>query len=125
MIYIFYMKMPGRCPVCENSLKITSLRCTRCGTEIRGEFSICEFCNLSPEELQFLRIFLAVRGNLSEVAKKLGISHPTARAKLDSLLYSLGYEVEITTEFKVSEILDKLEKGEITADEAIKLLKEK
>lgn len=120
------MKMPGKCPVCENALKISSLKCERCGTEIKGNFSVCEFCNLSPDELDFLRIFLAVRGNLSEVAKKIGISHPTARAKLDSLLYSLGYEVAISPgSLKVSEILDKLEKGEITALEAIKLLKEK
>jgi len=120
------MKMPGKCPVCENALKITSLRCERCGTEIKGNFTLCEFCNLSSDELNFLRIFIAVRGNLSEVAKKLGISHPTARAKLDSLLYSLGYEVEIPSwNFKVSEILDKLERGEITAEEAVRLIKEK
>jgi len=86
---------------------------------------VCEFCALDDEEMQFLRLFLKSRGNLSVVAKTLGISHPTARQKLYNLLYSLGYEPEEEEEKRITrqEVLDLLESGEITPDEAIKLLK--
>ena len=75
--------------------------------------------------MAFLRLFLKVRGNLSEVAKRLGISHPTARQKLNNLLLSLGYELEEEEEGKLTrtEILNMVENGEISVEEAVKLLK--
>ncbi len=109
------------CPVCGGRLKITEYRCNSCGTVIRGSFASCEFCDLDDENLEFLRLFLKSRGNLSVVAKVLGISHPTARQKLNNLLGALGYETSEKPETK--DILDLLEAGEITAEEAIKLLK--
>ncbi len=114
-----------KCPVCGDRLKITEYRCSTCGTVIRGSFEVCEFCALGEEQLDFLRLFLKSRGNLSVVAKALGISHPTARQKLNNLLYSLGYEPEEEEEKRIKrqEILDLLESGEISPDEALKLLK--
>jgi len=104
-------------------MRVTSLVCKNCGTELRGNFEICEFCSLDHEDLFFLRIFLKSRGNMSEVAKKLGISHPTARVRLMDILEKLGYEVEPEREEDINEILEKVEKGEITADEAANLIK--
>ncbi len=109
------------CPVCGGKLRIVEYRCNSCGTVIRGSFESCEFCALDQENLEFLRLFLKSRGNLSVVAKILGISHPTARQKLNNLLSALGYEMEEKS--NVRDVLDLLEAGEITADEAIKLLK--
>lgn len=110
------------CPVCGGELEIAELKCSRCGTVIRGKFLPCEFCNLDEEKLEFLRIFLKSRGNLSEVAKKMGISHPTARHRLLELLLALGYEIEEEEEEKV-DIFELLERGEISVDEAIEILK--
>lgn len=104
-------------------MRVTALVCKDCGTELRGNFEICEFCSLDDEDLLFLRIFLKSRGNISEVAKKLGISHPTARVRLMDLLEKLGYEVEPEPEENINEIIEKIEKGEITADEAANLIK--
>lgn len=114
-----------QCPVCEDRLRITEYRCTSCDTVIRGNFEVCEFCALDDEQMEFLRLFLKSRGNLSVVAKTLGVSYPTARQKLNNLLCSLGYEPEEEEERRATrqEILDMLESGEITPDEAIKLLK--
>ena len=109
------------CPVCGEELKVTEYRCTACGTVIRGSFEVCEFCALEEEHLEFLRLFLRSRGNLSLVAKELGVSHPTAKQKLNNLLSALGYETEERAPTR--EVLDMLEAGEITPDEAIKLLK--
>lgn len=112
------------CPVCGGELEITELRCKSCGTVIRGRFQACEFCNLNEDHLEFLRLFLKARGNLSEVAKRLGISHPTARQRLRELLYALGYKVEEAEEVSPDdEVIDLLERGEITVDEAIDMIK--
>lgn len=75
----------------------------------------------------FIEIFMKCRGNIKDVERELKISYPTVRAKLDEVIEALGYNVkpdkEQVNEAKNS-ILDALEKGEITAEEAIRKLKE-
>ncbi len=76
--------------------------------------------------MKFLRIFLRSRGNLSETARYFGISNPTARNRLEGILRTLGLDEPIGGEgenLSRKEILDMLERGEITVDEAEKLLK--
>lgn len=124
-------KMPSRCPVCSSELAVTRLRCRHCDTAIEGNFAANKFAQLSKEHLEFVEIFLKSRGNIKEVERELGISYPTVRGRLDAVLEALGYKVEPaaveeTNRVKQSrrkEILDQLNKGEITAEEAVKLLK--
>jgi hypothetical protein len=114
----------SRCPVCDNQLLITELTCPSCGTTIRGKFELEEFFRLSPEQLSFLRIFIKARGNLSEVQKELGISYPTARSRLEAIVKTLGYEAEeIQQERQLNEVLESLEKGEISAQEALEKIR--
>lgn len=87
-------RAPSDCPVCGDQLHVTRLGCTSCGTELAGVFSTCEFCALSPAEIETLRVFLASRGNLREVEKHLGVSYPTARLRLTQLLMRLGLSGE-------------------------------
>lgn len=115
------------CPVCKGELMVVEYRCRRCGTRISGEFGISEFAGLTSDQLDFLKVFLQSRGNLSVVSQILGVSRPTARARLDDLLRTLGFEV-LEEEYKepvvdVHEVLDRLERGEITSEEAEKIIK--
>ncbi len=113
------------CPVCGGQLKIVKYRCQSCGTEISGNFDICELCQLTSEQMEFLRVFLQTWGNFSEVARKLGISYPTVRQRYREILESLGYEVSDgeTEEIDVSELIDKLERGELSVDEVLEKLR--
>ena len=71
----------------------------------------------------FLKVFIKNRGNLSDVQKELGISYPTARNRLDDIVATLGYEVRSREKDETMEVLDKLERGELSAEEALELLK--
>lgn len=113
----------GRCPVCDEELKVTKLSCSHCHTHIEGEFSMCKFCRLTREEKYFIEIFIKSRGNIKEIEKELGISYPTVRNRLEGVISSLGYKVEYKQEVDRKEILEKLKNGDISTDEAIKLLK--
>jgi hypothetical protein len=116
-------KILSKCPFCKKELEITELSCTDCGTSIKGKFSVCEFCNLSEEELNFVRVFLKSRGNIKEVEKELEISYPTVKNRLNLVLLSLGYETKETPEADDRmEILKKLENNEMTYREALELL---
>jgi len=83
-------KILESCPSCGGELEIRELRCSWCETEIRSYFKPCDFCRLSEEQSTFLRLFVTSRGNLSEVEKRLGVSYPTVRAKLDEVIARLA-----------------------------------
>lgn len=126
-------RMPGRCPVCGDQLSVVRLRCGNCETVIEGHFEMTRLAQLSREQLEFVEVFLKARGNIKEVERELGISYPTVRGRLDAVIEALGYRVEAAPEDTASaltrgtrrkEILDALNKGEITSDEAVQLLKQ-
>lgn len=117
------MNVIGECPICENDLIVTKLKCTKCKTEISGEFQLSKFNYLSKEHLYFISVFIKNRGNIKNIEKELGISYPTVKRNLDDVIESLGYEVSDEEKLKKDEIFTKLEKGEITALEAAQLIK--
>lgn len=114
----------GICPVCETKLRVTELGCRKCGTSISGDFELCKFCYLTKEQKKFAEVFIKNRGNIKEIEKELGISYPTVRRNLDNVIKSLGYNPGQSEEtINKKEVLEKLSKGEITSDQALKLLK--
>jgi hypothetical protein len=116
----------GRCPVCAEALKVTRLECDACGTRVEGSFGLGRFHALSPEQLQFLETFVRVRGNIKDVERELGMSYPTARARLDGVIRALGFEVPAESHGaeRRKEILRELSEGRIAADDAVRLLEE-
>ncbi len=114
----------GKCPICGDELYATRLSCTACDTNIEGEFSLCKFCKLTLEEKQFVEVFIKNRGSIKEIEKELGISYPTVKGKLDNVIKSLGYDTkEDTPSNSKKEILEMLNNGELSSEEAIKILK--
>jgi hypothetical protein len=124
-------RMPSRCPVCSEEMTVTRLRCTHCDTAIEGTFAVSRFARLSREHLVFVEVFLKARGNIKEVERELGISYPTVRGRLDAVLEALGYRVDPAAAEEVTrgkqdrrkEILDALNRGELTSEDAVKQLK--
>ena len=117
-------KVISRCPVCGAELTVARLKCRSCDTVIENDFKLSKFDYLSDEELYFTETFIKCRGNIKEVEKELKISYPTVRAKLDGVIKKLGYEAQPDAEtMKREEILKALERGELTAEEAIAQLK--
>ncbi len=116
----------GQCPICESDLIVTKLKCKNCNTEISGEFQLSKFNYLSKEHLYFIEVFIKNRGNIKQIEKELGISYPTVKRNLDEVIQSLGYKVtndDHSRSAHKEEIFRKLERKEITALEAAKLLK--
>ena len=123
---------PRDCPVCGTNLALTRLSCEDCGTELSGSFVPCEFCALTPDDRSLLRVFLASRGNMKELERHLGVSYPTARARLDALLGRIGIEPQAGGAEPLSQpapagaepdqsldVLESLARGDIDVDEAL------
>jgi hypothetical protein len=98
------------------------LACPACRSELHGDFPLPRLARL-PRELQdVVEVFLRCRGNIKDVERELGISYPTVSKKLDAinaLLGAMGAGDERKTR-----ILRQLEAGELTATDAVRLLRE-
>lgn len=116
----------SRCPVCGRKLKVVKLQCENCDTVIENDFCLSAFDYLSVDDLFFAETFLKCRGNIKEVEKELKISYPTVRSRLDDIIQKLDGKpnVKLSSDSRKKEILDALEKGEITPAEALEQMKE-
>src|SRR5437899_7388365 len=114
---------PSNCPVCDHRLATTRLTCPECSTELSGAFTSCEFCVLTDEDREVLRVFLASRGNMKDLERHLGVSYPTARARFDTLLTKLGIErAPAPASPSRRELMEQVARGEIDIDEALRRL---
>lgn len=114
----------GQCPICSGPVEITEVSCNSCKSTIKGHFKPCKFCTLSLEHKEFAEIFIKNRGSIKEIERELGISYPTVKGKLDSLIAALGYKNQSINANDKKEVLERLYRGEITSEEAVKLLSE-
>ena len=96
---------------------------TNSDTVIENDFRLNKFDYLSEQELFFIETFIRCRGNIKEVEKELKISYPTVRSRLDEVIEKLGYKPVPAPDNKKKEILDALERGEITPEEALEQMK--
>lgn len=112
------------CPICDNKLNITKYQCISCGTEISGNFELNKFATLNQEQLDFIEVFVLCRGSIKEIEKELGISYPTVRNKLDNVISALGHKITSNDSQSKLDILNMLDNGELTTEEATLLLKE-
>src|SRR6266853_3177309 len=114
---------PSNCPVCNHRLATTRLTCPECSTELSGAFTSCEFCVLTDEDRDVLRVFLASRGNMKELERHLGVSYPTARARFDALLGKIGIDRPAGSAAPTRvELMEQVARGEIDIEEALKCL---
>ena len=123
--------VPNDCPVCHHELHVSRLECENCQTTIENQFHMSRWHSFSDEQMHFIETFLISRGSIKEVEKKLGISYPTVRGKLDEIIRIMTgnmeeADVEDVTQkaSQRAEILERLERNEITADEAIQKMKD-
>jgi len=119
---------PSRCPVCRSELEVTRLHCSSCDTSIEGRFTGGPIAHLNAEHLDFIVTFVRCEGKINRMEDELGVSYPTIRNRLYEVIRALGYEpgkdepVEISPE-KRSDVLEQLETGKISLDEAMRVLR--
>ena len=81
--------LPTTCPSCGSRVRIRSMHCADCGTTIMGDYDLPALMRLAPDELRFVVEFVKSSGSLKEMARKMGLSYPTVRNKLDDIITHL------------------------------------
>jgi hypothetical protein len=121
--------IPNRDPVSGGELYISELASDESGVTIRGRFEIPKYAKLDAEQQRFLETFLRCRGMLASMGQEMGLSYPTLRSRLDNLLAALNlepvrHEVKEKNGEHKKKIIEQLERGEITPEEAKTKLRE-
>jgi hypothetical protein len=86
---------------------------------IEGRFELPQLAKLSMEDQIFVTAFVRSHGSIKEMERVFGVSYPTIKSRLTRIADSLEF-VETNPSPSKTEILDRLRRGEITADQAIR-----
>jgi len=100
----------------------TSIKLKNDDISLSGEFELPPLARLSYEDQVFIGEFIRSHGSIKHMEKAFGVSYPTIKNRLNNISGKLKL-VEITSYSSKEEILGMLERGEITADEALERLK--
>ena len=99
-------------------LTVERVRLTGRDIVVEGAFELPQLARLSSEDQVFVAAFLKSHGSIKEMEAVFGVSYPTVKARLNRIGTQLEF-VETDPAPAKSDVLDRLAKGEITADRAI------
>jgi len=121
--------LPTRCPLCGGEVTVTRIYCRDCDTTIEGRFAGGPFSQLTLEQLAFVETFIRCEGKITRMEVELDLSYPTIRNRLLEVIRALGYEPGGEEPVRMSDeerqkILEDLDQGRISAEEAMRLLQE-
>ncbi len=121
-------QLPGECPICGGEMYVTRLECRECEVTIEGRFITGPFSQLNPAQMEFVELFIKNEGKIKHMETELDLSYPTVRNRLHEIIRAMGYEPGKDDSGKINEedrrkILEDLNSGKITSEEAMNMLK--
>jgi len=97
---------------------VERVRLTESGVAIEGGFEPPQLARLSAEDQIFVAAFLRSHGSIKEMEQVFGVSYPTIKARLNRIAGALDF-VDLDPRPSRAEVLERLSRGEITAEAAI------
>lgn len=88
---------------------------------IEGRFEPPQLARLSAEDQVFVTAFVRSHGSIKEMERTFGVSYPTIKGRLNRISQQLEF-VDTDPTPSRTEILDRLRRGEISAQDAIREL---
>jgi hypothetical protein len=88
---------------------------------IEGRFELPQLARMSLEDQVFITAFVRCHGSIKEMEQIFGVSYPTIKSRLTRIANALEF-VETNPAPSRTEILDRLKRGEIIAEQAIREL---
>ncbi len=100
---------------------IERVRLTEKDIVVEGRFELPQLARLNLEDQVFITAFVRTHGSIKEMEQVFGVSYPTIKSRLTRIANSLEF-VETNPTPSRAEILDRLKRGEISAQDAIREL---
>ena len=89
---------------------------------LEGSFELPPLARLTLEDQIFVTAFVRSHGSIKDMEELFGVSYPTVKNRLNRISQQLEF-VDINPPLPKSEVLEQLEKGELSVDEAVKKLR--
>jgi len=101
---------------------IERVRLADADVAVEGRFALPPLARLAAEDQVFVAAFVQAHGSIKRMEQIFGVSYPTVKGRLNRIAAALP-SVEVDSRPDAAEVLDRLERGEITAGEAEGLLR--
>jgi hypothetical protein len=102
-------------------VKVERIRVGDSGIAIEGSFALPPLAGLPWEDQVFVMAFIRCHGSIKEMEEMFGISYPTVKSRLNRIARQFEF-VEIVKLAAEEDVIGELERGEISAEEAIRRL---
>jgi len=100
---------------------VERIRLTGKDIAIEGSFELPQLARLSAEDQIFITAFVRSHGSIKEMEQVFGVSYPTIKSRLTRIANSLEFVDSNPTPSR-TEILERLKRGEVSAQDAIREL---
>lgn len=91
---------------------------------LEGSFELPPLARLTMEDQVFVTAFIRSHGSIKDMEQLYGISYPTVKNRLNRISQMLEF-VDINPPASHSEILDELDRGEISFEDAMQKIRGK
>jgi hypothetical protein len=116
----------------DRSFTVTSVRLEKSGISVQGDFDLPPLAKLRYEDQVFVAEFVRSHGSIKDMEKAFGVSYPTVKSRLNRIASQLQLVEMVETAVPATaplpaadDVLGRLERGEISADEAAEKLRVK
>ena len=107
----------------EAPIEIERVRLVETGVAIEGPFTLPALAQLTAEDQVFVAAFVRCHGSIKQMEKYFGVSYPTIKNRLNRIGSQLPFVETGSASENRDDVLDRLERGEISAKEAAEKLR--
>ena len=97
---------------------VERVRLSGSGVVVEGKFELPQLAQLSIDDQVFVAAFVRSHGSIKEMERIFGVSYPTIKSRLNRIAQVLDF-VETDPAPSRTDTIDRLRRGEITAQQAL------
>jgi hypothetical protein len=97
---------------------IERVRLVGSGIAVEGQFEPPQLAQLSVDDQVFVAAFVRSHGSIKEMERIFGVSYPTIKSRLNRIAGQLDF-IETDPAPSGADVVDRLRRGEISAQEAL------
>ena len=106
------------------AMRVERVRLVDSGVAVEGSFELPPLARLVMDDQVFVMAFIRSHGSIKQMEKLFGVSYPTIKNRLNRIGEQFEFIEVAPPASPAGEVLDQLERGEITVKEALERLKE-
>ncbi len=103
-------------------ISIERVKIIESGIAIDGEFELPPLAQLSMEDQIFVAAFVKSHGSIKDMEALYGVSYPSIKNRLNRISKAFDF-INLTPSDAVDDILEDLDQGNISFDQALEALK--